>query len=118
MPRNLADFNNVRVSIKGHESVSDALDAGGPWTIEAHLGDKRVGYLEGQNEIKGIWVNPEHRRKGIGSAMYRLAQRLGIHHSTLRTDEGEAWAASTSDYFPRWLKIDNYIDTENNDQTQ
>jgi len=110
MPANNADFHNVDISIKGHDSVSDALDAGGPWTIEAHMGDKRVGYLEGKNEVKGIWVDPEHRRKGIGSAMHRKAQRLGMVHSTARTDEGEAWAKSTPDNFPRWLKIDKYND--------
>lgn len=101
MPRNNADFHGVDISIAGHEDVDSALEAGGPWTIEAHHNGERIGYLEGAGEVNDVWVHPDYRRKGIASAMYRKATQLGMTHSTMRTDEGEAWAKSTPDYFPR-----------------
>ena len=115
MTRNNADFHNVDISIKGHDDLDSALEHGGPWTIEAHLGDKRVGYLQGKGEVKDVWVDPEHRRKGIATALYRKAKQLGMVHSTHRTDSGEAWAKSTDDYFPRWLRVNNYEDVAPND---
>jgi len=104
MGRSNADFHGVEISIKGHDDLESAQEHGGPWTIEAHKGNKRVGYLEGKGEVKDVWVHPDHRRQGIASAMYRKARQLGMTHSTIRTDEGEAWAKSTNDYEPRWLR--------------
>lgn len=107
MGRNNADFHSVEISIKGHEDLDSALDAGGPWIIEAHKGKKRVGYLEGNTDVKDVWVHPDHRRQGIASAMFRKAQKLGMEHGTIRTDAGEAWAKTTPGYFPRLLKVED-----------
>lgn len=43
------------------------------------------------------------RRKGIATALYRLAKRRepGIRHSRVRTNEGEAWASSLGEELPK-----------------
>ena len=67
----------------------------------AHLNGKEVGYLEWNgsgmewlpNEVSFISVDPEWRRRGIGTALYDFARQHDpdLHHSDSRTDLGEQW---------------------------
>jgi GNAT superfamily N-acetyltransferase len=55
--------------------------------------------------VNGIEVDPEHRRKGVATAMWDYAQKhasVKPRHSPSRTPEGDAWAKSlgTGHYYP------------------
>ena len=54
-------------------------------------------------EILDINVDPDIRREGVATAMYKHAQGLGVvkpRHSSDRTDAGDAWAKSTGNRVP------------------
>ena len=53
-------------------------------------------------QIAGVEVHPNHRRKGLATAMYQHAQREGIApvHNSMRTDLGEAWAKGVGGHRP------------------
>ena len=60
----------------------------------------------GQRYVSDIKVKPEHRRKGIGSALWEAAGRP-LHTPLEQTDSGAAWAKAVggediqgSDYEP------------------
>lgn len=78
--------------------------------VSAHLGDKLVGYTmwegggEGHNpessmyqlgEVSNISVHKDHRRQGIGSALFDFAreQDPSVRHSEIQTEDGKAWAS-------------------------
>lgn len=59
--------------------------------------------------IQEIHVDPEHRRQGLATRMYLMAQQLGSKHDTIpmpiqsqtvRTPAGEEWAKTLPDYTP------------------
>lgn len=55
-------------------------------------------------EIRGVYVVPEHQRKGIATAMLHEAQTTPTRsprHSTDRTTAGDAWARSAGGPLPR-----------------
>lgn len=57
-------------------------------------------------EIDLLWVAEDFRRRGIATALYRLAQQQEngrIRHSGWRTLDGEAWAQSLDEELPKWL---------------
>jgi GNAT superfamily N-acetyltransferase len=68
--------------------------------ILAEHNGRSVGKLEwdsGTGDIQGVEVDPEHRRKGIATAMWNRAQEVSkgnVGHSPARSDEGDAWARS------------------------
>jgi hypothetical protein len=73
--------------------------------ITATANGTPVGHLVWDNhDISTIEVAPRHRRKGIATAMYDMAKKLptkeDIYHSETRTEKGDAWAKTTSSYFP------------------
>lgn len=47
--------------------------------------------------IVNVAVHPDHRRKGIATALFEHAKAAGvpIHHSTGLSEDGKAWAAVT-----------------------
>ena len=71
-------------------------------TVEAHHQGKKVGHLwwVTGGEITNISVEPEHRRKGLATAMYSKAKSIDpkIHHATERTKQGDKWSQSLPDY--------------------
>jgi len=75
-------------------------------TISATLRGKKVGHVEwdeSPSEVSDIQVAPKHQRKGLATAMYRMASDLPtknpIEHSDDRTPEGEAWSQNTHNYY-------------------
>ena len=64
---------------------------------------KDVGSLNWDKEdgrIGMVHVEPEHRRKGIATAMYKEALSSGLtkpHHAERMTDDGLAWAKAQGD---------------------
>ncbi len=77
--------------------------------------------------IQEIHVDPEHRRQGLATRMYAMAQQMSTKHEaipapiqsqTVRTPAGEEWAKSLPDYkpiaknkikkLPNWLYSDSY----------
>lgn len=85
----------------------------GMWTheirVDDHNGDRvgRIQWRENTGEINDIRVAPEHQRKGVATAMYRMAQQLsgeyGVlppKHSDDRSDQGDAWARAVGGEVP------------------
>lgn len=74
--------------------------------IIAQYKGRRVGRMEwdiGTGDIQGINVQPSHRRKGIATAMWNLAQDItgnNVGHSPVRSDEGDVWAKSVGGDIP------------------
>jgi len=80
--------------------------------ITAHHNEsgEEVGYMMyGSNGyVDDIYVHPEHRRRGVATAMWEHAKSLAAkkqapypQHSDQRSLEGEAWSKSTgNDYEP------------------
>jgi GNAT superfamily N-acetyltransferase len=78
--------------------------------VLAHVDNKPVGKLEwakGTGKIHEVFVTKPHRRKGIATAMLEqsrtIAKEKGLQtpvHSERRSDDGQAWAASTKDKLP------------------
>jgi len=77
--------------------------------VAAFKGDDMVGHIEWYgphsrgaqplNEVAMIKVHPEHKRQGIGTALFDWAKENvnpDLHHSPLQTDEGRGWAGKTS----------------------
>lgn len=52
--------------------------------------------------ITSMGVHPEHRRKGVASAMWSHARGMGVplRHSSERSDAGDAWARSIGGNLP------------------
>ena len=68
--------------------------------VDAHVNGVHAGSLAwwhssaGPAVIDDIFVHPQFRRQGIATGMFHhaLEQGVDLQHSTVRTDEGEAWA--------------------------
>lgn len=109
MGRNKADFHGANLS---HEIHSGGVD------ISATIGKQNVGYLQldETGKVEDIGVNKEHQGKGIGTAMWRHAEKLHAtgqvpfspKHSDYRTYEGEFFARSVGGHLPKntaeWVK--------------
>lgn len=102
MTRNNADFHGATMS---HEIHSGGTD------ITASLNGKEVGWLqlEPSGRVEDIQVANEHQGKGIGTAMWRHAEKLHHtgqipnppKHSDYRTYEGEFFARSVGGHLPK-----------------
>jgi GNAT superfamily N-acetyltransferase len=78
--------------------------------VLAHVDNKPVGKLEwagATGKIQEVFVSKPHRRKGIATSMLEqsrtMAKEKGLQtpvHSERRSDDGQAWAASTKDKLP------------------
>lgn len=55
------------------------------------------------HKIEGVWVSPRFRRNGIATALFMMAREMypDIHHSAMRTNDGEAWALSLGEPLPQ-----------------
>lgn len=75
--------------------------------IVAQQQGQHVGKMEwdiGTGDIVNIEVHPNHRRKGIATAMWNQAQDItggNVGHSETRSDDGEAWAQSVGGDIPK-----------------
>lgn len=98
MTRNNADFNGYVIS----ENDSNPY-----WhEFTAHKEGERVGSIawkRDSNEVESLWVHPDHRRKGVGSALLREAKAKypEVMPSTIRTKEGEAFISSVMPDAPK-----------------
>jgi ribosomal protein S18 acetylase RimI-like enzyme len=87
-----------------HGNYTLAHWPGNAWGVAAFHGDQPVARLQVQHEagrsgrrvIGYIETHPEHRRRGLATAMWHLAQHHGgeLMHDTKRTTDGTAWARS------------------------
>lgn len=79
--------------------------------VTATVDGKQVGYvwwMHKTSRIHDIKVEPDYRRKGIATALWREAQRVALvtrgvkppRHSPGRTDDGDAWARSLGERLP------------------
>lgn len=68
-----------------------------------------LGFLqiEPTGEIAEVYVKPDHRRKGIATALYAHVRDLhpGIRHSPERTIDGQMWALSVGGVLPPWIGV-------------
>jgi len=88
-------------SEKFGEYTLRASQLGASWDVDAYLGDKWVGSAQfgevrGPIALKGwdVRVEPDHRRRGLASAMYAFAKKafkLPIQPGDFQTPEGEAF---------------------------
>ena len=74
-------------------------------TLVATENGERIAYLSWHwytHEIKGIKVREDRRRQGIATWLLREARREvpDIHHSAIRTEDGDAWAKSLHEPLP------------------
>lgn len=97
MGRNNADFHGVKFSKEDRPYGEATINAHHPQ--HGHVGKMELSKF---GEVKDIIVAPEHRRKGIATGMWNYASQLGLNpeHSDSRTEEGDAWAASTGSHLP------------------
>lgn len=74
--------------------------------IVAKLNGEQVGHLQWDaytNEVTGVGVHPEHRRQGLATAMFDMANKItknNMSHSSIRTSEGDAWVKSVGGHTP------------------
>ena len=102
MGANNADFHGVELRHEIHQGGVD---------ISAHLGDDWVGslQLDKTGRVEDIQVDDAHQGKGIGTAMWRHAEKLHQagqitnppKHSNYRTYEGEFFARSVGGHLPK-----------------
>jgi GNAT superfamily N-acetyltransferase len=109
--RNNADFEAGKVNPADLSFAFNKASMSKYHSLEASIGGQGVGAIEwhaGTGEIHQITVAPEHRRKGIATALYFQAKRVAADtrgvkppkHSAHRTNEGEAWARTVGGTIP------------------
>jgi hypothetical protein len=88
-------------------AVVEGLPRANDTDVKMYKGKKNVGVYIGSRTIQHIQTHSEHRRKGIATAMDRLANfangRDGgqpIGHSKERTSMGDAWAKKVGGALP------------------
>lgn len=95
-------FHRVTARHTGTGHVVGNLD----WGDQTEDGSE---YKDGDsNRIRDVYVDIEHRRKGLATAMFEHAHELSKkhgfipypEHSPNRTDMGDAWAKSTGHHYP------------------
>lgn len=78
-------------------------------SLRADVQGKPVGWMEfawpdqhGVHTIERVEVEPDHRRQGIATAMWRQAESAGLNprHSTSRSAAGDEWANSVGGDLP------------------
>jgi GNAT superfamily N-acetyltransferase len=62
----------------------------------------RIVWHDTNGEIEKLFVDPQHRRKGLATSLFNMAQWLNPapKHSAWRTDDGDAWAKSITNDLP------------------
>ena len=71
------------------------------WQAEPHP------YSTLRGRIEDVFVDPNHRGKGVAEGMWRTAHRIAAErgldapaHAEVRTAAGDAWAKKVGDYTP------------------
>lgn len=85
--------HELRALVDGQRAGSMTLDAMGDFIA------KRDGTtFTGPREVTGVSVYPEWRRRGIATALWEEAKRLGLNpeHSPLQYPDGKAWARTVA----------------------
>ena len=108
MGRNNADFQGYSLRYRQDSEGDHDIIAEHPSENEP------VGFLTWSNddgEILDAHVAPEHRRKGLATAMFRHANKVAVENrltfpqmSENRTDDGELWAKSLGVDLPKRKK--------------
>lgn len=80
--------------------------------------DDKVGHIqwhEGTGELLSVDVNDAYQRRGIATALHRMATQLsgeyGVpapKHSADRSDQGDAWAKAVGGPLPKRLTVEDY----------
>lgn len=105
---NKQQFKDYTLTFKPskYKEYDDDTDLPPHKIVATHKG-KNVGHLEWHpfgSEIAGVGINEEHRRKGVATAMFNMANELtkgALHHSSTITPEGEAWARGMGHEVPK-----------------
>jgi GNAT superfamily N-acetyltransferase len=107
MGRNTADFHGITLGASNGDYDH--------WIFAEHPEHGEVGRMNWENanskrpgRVAELWVDPEHRRKGIATAMWNFANKLHAEgtlnsapvHSEDRTDKGDAFAKSVGGALP------------------
>jgi GNAT superfamily N-acetyltransferase len=100
MGANNADFHGINFSHKYNTKGKLIVLADHP-EVRGHVGFLHIN-PDGET-IGNIFVAPDHRRKGVGTAMLNYAKQLGVvpKHSSNRTPEGDAWAKAVGGDLPK-----------------
>ena len=111
MNKNLSKSQFSKYQMKFTPGVDTESEIGYNRVDALHKG-KLIGFLDWhpdlhEGELQHIEVAPEHRRKGVATAMWNFAknQEDAPTHSPDRTDAGESRAKSTNEPLPKRRKI-------------
>lgn len=83
-------------------------------SVYAYLGEQHVGtlLLNEDHSVREVSVHPDHRRKGIATAMVEHANANGMKvngsESSIRTDDGEALALKMGAPPRRYRAVGDY----------
>lgn len=69
---------------------------------EAGLLVGRIEWRADDGEVVDLLVAEAHRRQGVATRLWRLAEARGARHSEWRTIDGQRWALSLGDPLPAW----------------
>lgn len=92
----------MEVTFTAADDDMDMFLDGPSVTLTASVGGRHVAsgvfvvHGDGQGHFEGVWVDPEHRRKGYATALYDLMSDLGaepVPSDLLDTDGKAFWAA-------------------------
>lgn len=62
----------------------------------------RIEWRLDDGEVIDLLVAEAHRRQGVATRLWRLAEERGARHSRWRTIDGQRWALSLGDPLPEW----------------
>lgn len=114
MTRNNADFNGVTFRYDGKGPQHGFEEGDGPWAhvFTAHKNEEQIGKLQLQpgGTIDYVEVDDKHQRQGVATGLHRFATNHADKsggeetpypmHSTIRSDEGDAWAKKVGGNVP------------------
>ena len=105
MGRNNAEFNGYQVNYQG---LTDSHQYGNGTPMHHFTATKNgaeVGFalFEPSGTLDTMMIDPEHQRKGIGTAIWNAAKTMGLKvaHSSIRTPAGDKFAKAMGGYRPR-----------------
>jgi GNAT superfamily N-acetyltransferase len=98
--------------MQGFHTVNATHIATGDWVGNLDWGGQSkhgMNYRDGDtSRIRDVYVDEEHRQKGLATAMFNYANQLSQKHAAIpspehsphRTDMGDNWAHSTGHFVP------------------
>jgi GNAT superfamily N-acetyltransferase len=88
--------SQLKMDVNKHEGVIVAYHP-----VESMVGE--LSWYEPHGTIGSVEVDPNHRRRGVATAMLRHAEKVRgkpLIHSQDRTEEGDAWAHAVGGHVP------------------